>query len=247
MNPTYLDPSNRLHGAPAEALECPHCGADDTLTPAATPDFRALQQLAPAATGIVFHCTDCNTPVFYKFRVDSIEPGRVSFGHPPELVDSADERFSFRYLPDRVATCFRDALGCYHHALLHAFGAMCRLTAQAVINDLGEAEQRRMTAQVEEIAELANLDEESYQLIVAVLLDPESGLPLAPGVDRRLAGILLECMKDILQQAYVRRRRLSKVLKMRQFFADTRAARAMSDESLMNVSTLRMRRPTGTE
>ena len=245
MNPTYLDPSNRLHGAPAASLECPHCGAEATLTPMATPDFRALQQIKPKVAGMVFHCSACNSPVFYRFRIDTIEQGKIGFAAGPEAVQTHDERFSFRYLPERVAAYFRDALGCYHHDLLHAFAAMSRLTIQALVDDLGEAEQRRITLQVEEIAELANLDEESFQLIKALLLDRAGGLPIEPGIDRRTAGILLECMKDILQQSYIRRRRLKKVLQMRQFFADTRASAGMSDESLMNVSTLRMRRPTG--
>lgn len=247
MNPTYLDPSNRLHGVAAVSLECPHCSAEAGVTAVATPDFRALQQLKPAAAGMAFQCAACGSPVFYKFMIDTIKPDRISFAAEPEAVETHDERFSLRYLPDRVATYFRDALGCYHHDLLYAFGAMCRLTLQAVIDDLGEAEQRRIDAQIEEIAELANLDEESYQLIKNLLVDGSSGLPIAPGIDRRIAGILLECMKDILQQSYIRRRRLRKVLQMRQFFADTRTGKGMSDQSLMNVSTLRMRQPTTAE
>ncbi|MEE4185005.1 MAG: hypothetical protein V2J12_04490 [Gammaproteobacteria bacterium] len=247
MNPTYLDPSNRLHGAPAAQLECPHCSAEAPLLPVATPDFRALQQARPQTTGMVFQCTSCQSPVFYKFRISAIEPARITFDPKPRPVETQDDRFSLRYLPERVATYFRDALGCYHHDLLYAFGAMCRLTTQAVIEDLGETEQSRIAAQVEEIAQLANLDEDSYQLIRTLLFDVSSGLPIAPGIDRRLAGILLECMKDLLQQAYIRRRRLRKVLQMRQFFADTRATPGMSDESLINVSTLSMRRSTGTE
>jgi len=247
MNPTYLDPSNRLHGVPAAELECPHCNADTRLIPIATPDFRALQKSRPATTGMVFQCPACESPVFYKFRISEIEPARISFAAEPRAVETHDDRFSLRYLPERVATYFRDALGCYHHDLLYAFGAMCRLTVQAVIDDLGESEQPRIAAQVEEIAQLANLDEESFQLIRNLLFDVSSGLPIAPGIDRRLAGILLECMKDLLQQAYIRRRRLRKVLQMRQFFADTRAAPGMSDDSLINVSTLDLRRSTVTE
>ena len=38
-------------------------------------------------------------------------------------------------------------------------------------------------------------------------------------LDRGTAAILLEVMKDLLHQTYIRHGRLSKALKMRQFFA----------------------------
>lgn len=243
----YLDPSNRMHDIAVRAMACPHCRETASMSPISMPDFRALQKARPSIAGMAFMCSACSQPVFYRFRIQQIDNHRIGFADKAQEVEKPDERFSFRYLPERVAAYFRDALACYHHGLMLAFAAMCRATAQAVIDDLGDREKLRLHAQVDEIAELANLDEESFQLVRGILFDSASGLPLAPELDRRIAGILLETMKDMLQQTYIRRRRLRRVLQMRQFFAETRRGDGMSDESLLNVSALAERRPTGTE
>jgi hypothetical protein len=243
----YLDPSNRMHDVAVNAMECPHCRETASMLPTATPDFRTLQKTRPEMAGMAFQCDACNKPVFYRFRVQKIDSHEVVFQPQPLEVEKPDERFSFRYLPERVAGYFRDALGCYHHGLILAFAAMCRHTTQAIIDDLGQAEKQRLYAQLDEIAELANLDEESFQLLRSILFDGDTGIPISPDLDRRVAGILLETMKDMLQQAYIRRRRLRRVLQMRQYFADTRSGDGMSDESLLNVSDIKDRRPTGTD
>ena len=97
---------------------------------------------------------------------------------------------------------------------------MCRLTIQAIISQHGDSMQLKLYDQVDDIASLAELDDESMTIVQDVLFDtkPES-IYQAGELDRSKTAILFEVMKDLLHQAYIRRGRLSKALRMRQFFA----------------------------
>ena len=159
--------------------------------------------------------------------------------------DKQTENFHFGYLPAPVAAYFQDALGCYRHGLPHAFVAMCRLTIQAVFADLGESARLKIFDQVEEIADLANVDNHVHRQIRDILFDTDSAsLYQADGLSRETTAVLLETMKDILQQTYIRRALLRQKLKMRRFFA------TQSDEILDAETTdpkvSQFKRPTGT-
>ena len=59
-----------------------------------------------------------------------------------------------------------------------------------------------------------------YRDIRNILFDTEpTSLYHPQGISRETAAVLLETMKDILQQAYVRRAVLREKLRMRRFFA----------------------------
>jgi hypothetical protein len=134
--------------------------------------------------------------------------------------DKQADNFPYKHLPATVATYFRDALACYRNGQQHGFAALCRLTAQAVFEDLGEQAKFGIYDQVEEVAQLANIDDQMYRDIRNILFDTESTSLYHPdGVDRETAAVLLETMKDILQQAYIRRALLREKLRMRRFFA----------------------------
>ena len=134
---------------------------------------------------------------------------------------SETERYPFSYLPPQVAAYFRDALGCYRNNLLLAFAAMCRMTAQALFEDLGEGAKLKIFDQVEEIAGLAGIDDRDGRIIRNILFDTDAqSLYLPQGLEKTTAAILLETMKDVLHQAYIRRAVLRQRLEMRKFFAD---------------------------
>jgi hypothetical protein len=132
--------------------------------------------------------------------------------------DSDKTEFSFEYLPASVAGLFRDALGCYRHGLLQAFAATCRLAAHATFSDLGEASKLEIYDQVEEIAQLANIDDQVYRNMRNILFDTDSE-SVPEELDRETAAVLLETMKEVLYQSYIRRGVLRKKIRMRCFFA----------------------------
>ncbi|MDJ0929418.1 MAG: hypothetical protein QNJ73_17400 [Gammaproteobacteria bacterium] len=202
----------------ASTLECPHCNTVAHMTLVAAPDFATLQAHRPAETGIVLRCDACAAPVFLRYRINTWQPERIEFHPWAQEVERPREQFAFTYLPAAVAAPFREALGCYTHGLLGAFAAMCRLTAQAMFRDLGEAGRLRLFDQLDEVRELSGVDDRSFEIARRIIFDAgTTSLPPAPG--RADAAVLLEAMKDLLYQNYVRGGRLRKALRMRRFFA----------------------------
>ena len=214
----YLDTSNCFHQDGAiRTMECPHCNTVAHMTLVAAPDFRTLHELHPAETGIVLRCDACEAPVFLRYRIKAWRPDRIEFHAWPQEVERPREQFSFSYLPETVATAFREALGCYSYGLFGAFAAMCRLTARAVLADQGDARRLKLYDLVEEVRELAELDEAHFSPVREIIFgDRDEHLP---GLDRATAAVLLETMKDLLHQCYVRGGRLKKALRMRKLFA----------------------------
>jgi len=220
LNPT-LDPASHFDpGQAAASLECPQCRVYAHMSPSATPDFQTIRTMQPEYAGVVFQCDACHAPVFMKYRVKRVLPHRVDFFPVPLEVERPREKFSFNYLPEPVAEFFRDALGCYRHGLLHGFTSMCRQTAIAMQETLDKDERLRLLDQMDDIRRMADLDEDIFSRMRDVLFgDGSPGMGPLPQLDRRMAAVMLETLKDLLYESYVRRARFRQALEMRQFFA----------------------------
>ena len=222
----YLDANNVLQrDAAASVLRCPHCEAAGAMRVSAAPGFDELQRNRPGRIGVVLDCGACREPVFLRYRVRRYLSDRVELDPAAEELERAAEQFAWQYLPATVAAPFRDALGCYASNLLLAFAAMCRQTARAVFAERGERERLRLFDEVSEIRELAGVDEAAFDAVRRVIFDTDldrGGRP--PDIDRAEAALLLETMKDLLYQHYVRGARLRRNLALRQFFAAADAA-----------------------
>jgi hypothetical protein len=220
MTPAFLDSQNRLHRESTTA-ECPHCGATAHLSLLACPPFARVRAERPARVGIVLQCDSCHTPLFFRYRVRAWHEDRVEFHPHPEEVERAPERFSYAHLPDKVAAAFREALSCHTAGLLHAFAAMCRATTQAMLEDLGERSRLMIFDQVAEVRAMADIDEGTFNAIRRVLFEgePAHGAPVPP-LNRLQAALLVETMKDLLYQTYVRRAKFQQALRLRQFPID---------------------------
>jgi hypothetical protein len=219
MASVFLDRQDQLHRESTSA-ECPHCGAIAHQTVVACPRFARLQADRPAQVGIVLQCDACRMPLFLRYRVKAWHDDRVEFHAAAHEVERPGERFTYTHLPEAVATCFREALACYSAGLLQAFAVMCRLTTQAVLADLGERSRLRIFDQVAEVRMLAGIDDATFGAIRRVLFEGDAtGLPPQP-LTRLQAAVLVETMKDLLYQSYVRRAKLLQALHMRRFFAE---------------------------
>ena len=153
------------------------------------------------------------------------------------------ESFQLNYLPATVATSFGEALACSRRGLIHAYASMCRQTMQAVFADLGEDDSFKLYAQVDEIADLANIDDQMRRAIRNILFDTDGiNISHPQGIDRETSVVLLETMKDVLHQAYIRRALLRQKLKMRRFFA-TQTADYPDEGPDANISPFK--RPSG--
>ena len=203
-------------------LECPHCGATAPMTVTAFPAFSKLKSERPAQVGVVLQCSACKAPVFLRYRTRAWREDRVELNPLPQAVEHPPERFGLSYLPPTVAARFREALACFSSGLWQAFAAMCRQTARATFEDVGETGRLRIFDLVAEVQELGAIDDATFSAVRRIIFDPDAGKQ-EPEYDRRQAAVLLETMKDLLTQTYVRRAKLRQALKVRRFFANQAA------------------------
>jgi hypothetical protein len=98
---------------------------------------------------------------------------------------------------------------------------MCRRTAQAMIHDLGENGRMRIFNQLAEAREMAEIDAETFGVVKKLLFGSDADAwPSMPEIGAYEAGVLLELVKDMLYQAYVRKGKLQQAMMVRRFFAE---------------------------
>lgn len=219
----HIDTASRLNNDQERtlALTCPHCQVMSHLTLSAVPSFEDLQAHRPKNIGAVFRCDACNEPVFLRFAVRIYGANRIELSPQFVEVERAREKFAFTHLPEEVELLFREALACFTAGTFNAFASMCRRAAQGAFADLGEAGRLRLFDELHTIREMAELEPETFTKVKAVIFggagDPRPNPPL---LDSYEAGIVLEAMKDLLYEAYVRKGKLQQAMMVRRFFVE---------------------------
>jgi hypothetical protein len=222
----YIDSGDRLHHEQAAtlALTCPHCLVVSHVTAQSVPRFSELTAVRPKQIGIVYRCDACNSPIFLRFNVRNYTPARIELSAQFTEIERPQEKFSYTYLPEPIEVLFRETLGCYSHGALNAFVSMCRRTMQAVFFNAGESGRLRVFDELNDVRDMAEIDADSFALIKRVVFgtdaDPSPGLPL---LDDDQCGLLLEVMKDLLYQTYVRKGHLQQAMVVRRFFSEERS------------------------
>ena len=199
------------------SLDCPYCDVRAHLTPQSIPAFDSLITSKPRHVGMVYQCSACHAPIFLRFAVKEYTEDRIELYQNFVELERRKEKFSFSYLPKAVEGLFREALACYSEGHLNAFASMCRRTATATFEKLGEGGKMAAFNEVITARRLADIDDRSFQPIRQVLFDGPDETTL-PQLTRSEAGILLEITKDLLYQIFVRRSKLARALKVRRFF-----------------------------
>lgn len=198
-------------------LECPYCGMFAHMSPQSVPDAASLLRDKPKHVGLVYKCDACDAPVFLRFAVREYQDDRVELNRNFVELERPKERFAFSYLPKHTEVLFREALSCYSNNNFNAFASMCRRASISAFDALGEGGKLRAFEEVMVAQDIAGIDDDSFAPIKAVLFGagPHEDLPL---LDRATAGILLEVMKDMFYQCFVRHGKLSRAIKVRRFF-----------------------------
>jgi hypothetical protein len=189
------------------------------MSPQAVPEVDALLHDQPKQIGLVFQCDACKAPVFLRFAVRNYTENRVELYRNFVELERPKERFSFSYLPKHTEVLFREALACYSSNSFNAFASMCRRSAESAFEALGEGGKLHAFDEVMTAQDIAGIDDDTFAPIKLVLFDTseEQDLPL---LNRAQAGILLEVMKDMFYQCFVRRGKLSRAIKVRRFFVE---------------------------
>jgi hypothetical protein len=221
----YITPQDELHVEyQGIALACPHCQTLTHLTAVAVPKFEELSRRKPKNIGIVFRCDTCGEPVFLRFAAKAYTALRVELGANYAEIERARENFPLTYLPDEAEGLFKEALSCYANSCFNAFGAMCRRTVQSLFRELGERGKLEMFDTLQETRALAELDDDTFSVLRTVLFGTDSDpWPNHPNLNSERAGILLEVMRDLLYQTFVRKARLIQAVTFRRFVAPNHA------------------------
>ncbi len=207
----------RQSNADQFALDCPYCDVRAHLRPQSVPTYEHLMAARPKHVGMVYQCSACQAPVFLRLAVKRYGEDQVELYQNFVELERRREKFSLSYLPKPTDNYFREALACYSEGHLHAFTSMCRRTASSAFEALGEGGKMTAFNEVNAARELAGIDPHSFNPIRQALFDGPDEHTL-PSLTRSEAGILLELTKDLLYQVFVRRAKLSRALKVRQFF-----------------------------
>jgi len=200
-------------------LECPYCSVYSHMSPQSIPDAARVIETRPKHVGLVYQCDACRAPVFLRFATKSFTESRVELYRNFVELERPKERFAFSYLPRQTETLFREALSCYSGNNFNAFASMCRRSASSAYAAMGEGGKLRAFEEVMIAQDIAGIDDDSFAPIKSVLFDAgeEEELPL---LNRVQAGILLEVLKDMFYQCFVRRGKLTRALKVRRFFVE---------------------------
>ncbi len=198
-------------------LECPYCGVYAHMSPQSVPDPTKLIETQPKHVGLVYQCDSCRAPVFLRFGTKSFGDDSVELYRNFVELERPKERFAFSYLPRHTEILFREALSCYSHNNFNAFASMCRRAASSAFDALGEGGKLRAFEEVMIAQDIAGIDDDAFAPIKVILFDAgeEEEMPL---LNRVQAGILLEVLKDMFYQCFVRRGKLTRALKVRRFF-----------------------------
>jgi len=213
----YVNKDNGFEQAETVTRECPHCGAHAQLLPVATPSFEALNTYRPRHVGLGFRCAACGEPRYARVAVRSFTPERVELSSNLVEVERVPERFQYGYLPPSVETVFREALQCYAVGCHNAFASMCRRTIQAALADMGENAKMRWYELFKDVVRIGSLDDPTAGTLETILFGGAGSIPELPPDQ---AAVLIETIKDMVYQGYVRTAKLRAAMKMRRYFAE---------------------------
>lgn len=218
----YVNKNNEFEQAESIARECPHCGAHAQLLPIGIPSYEALVEARPRHVGIACRCAACNEPRFVRAAVRAFEPERVELSSNLVEIERVRERFQYGYLPADIERLLRESLECYTAGCYIAFASMCRRTVRAALARLDGSAKRRWQELAREVLQIGAIDAAASQTIEDVLFGEQGE---APEIGAEESAVLIEVIKDLFYQSYVRTAKLQAAMKMRRYFAAENAAK----------------------
>jgi hypothetical protein len=189
------------------------------MTPQSIPDVPTVLLRQPKHVGVVYQCDACQAPIFLRFGVKKFGEDEIELNRNFLELERPKERFPFSYLPKPTEMLFREALSCYSNNNFNAFASMCRRAAASSFEEMGSSGKLRAFDEVMMAQDIAEIDDDTFAPIKRVLFETlqEEDLPL---LNRAQAGVLLEVVKDMFYQCFVRRGKLSRAIKVRRFFVE---------------------------
>ena len=212
----YVNKNNGFQLTEPITRECPHCGTHSQLLALATPAFEVLAQTRPKHAGLLFRCAACNEPRFLRAAIRAISAERIELAPNLVEVERPRERFQYNYLPDTVEQLLRETLDCYSLGAHNAFATMCRRTTRTALRTMDSGAKDRWQDTLLDVLRVCEVDAVTASTVETVLL-ADDGEP--PEITPDEAAVLVEVLKDLFYQSYVRTAKLRAAMKMRRFFA----------------------------
>lgn len=204
--------TNHIH------LNALHCNTTTGITLISFPHYKYLERFRPRRVGMVYKCDACSEPIFLKFEIDSYDFGnyRVQINERFQVIENPKEDFEFEHIPEEIRKEFIEALDCYSIGAFNAFASMCRRTIQSSATEIGAKGKDKVQKQIQEMKEMADIDEETIEILKQIILDGHDGAhPHLPALSRERAEILLELIKDVMYQIFVRKSKLKQAAELR--------------------------------
>jgi hypothetical protein len=187
----------------------------------------------PKRVGLAFRCAACNEPRFARATVRRYDSDRVELSPNLVEVERRRERFPYDYLPKPLARLLREALECYAADCHMAFALMCRRSVHASWQDLGRQARLRWHELFQDAVRAGDLDPATTRQLETVLFGLDEAIP---EIDAIHSAVLIEIVKDLFYQCYVRGAKLRAALRMRRYFAG--GASPLEYESRPEESTI---------
>lgn len=199
-------------------LQCPHCNTYTNVTLLSIPDYSSLLRFRPKRVGMGYMCNSCKEPIFLKFEIERYELGSffIQINKSPTQVEFPKINFEFEFIPEPVKNDFIEALSCYSIGALNGFASMCRRTIQSSASEIGAKGKDKVQKQIIEMKELANIDDETFDIIKQIIIDGHDGAhPHLPSLTKERADIMCELIQDVIYQLYVRKGKLKTASELR--------------------------------
>jgi hypothetical protein len=211
----YVKNNNDFEQTEPIVRECPHCGVHAPMVPIATPGFAALKETRPHHTGVAFRCAACNEPRFARAAVRSFGDDRIILSANLVEVERPKEHFQYNYMPKETGRLLREAFGCYAADLTLAFAVLCRHTIASAMRAEPTVSEATFEHLFEDTCRLAEIDHDTRQVLHSALFMNSA----TPAIDADQAAMLIEIVKDMFHQRFVRTSKLRRAIQMRRFFA----------------------------
>ena len=213
----YVNNNNGFELTEPITRMCPHCGTHAQLLAVANPSYEVLAQTRPKHAGLLFRCAACNEPRFLRAAVRAVAPDRVELAPNVVEVERTRERFQYGYLPDTIEQLLRETLDCYSLGALNAFATMCRRTTRTALRTVGATGKTRWQDALLEMLRVCEVDAVTTGTVDAVLFGDDTD---PPAITPDEAAVLVEAIKDLFYQSFVRSAKLRAAMTMRRFFAE---------------------------
>ena len=198
------------------SILCPNCGCQVGINAISIPTYSLITKYQLKHIGIAYCCEVCKKPVFIKFEGTQVQDGYYIDENSYKVIGNVEIPYDYSYLPESVAEDFKEALTCFSNSCYNAFGAMCRRCVQSISTELGAKGKDKVQKQLEELKHIVPIDDNTYEILEQTIIAGHDGAhPHLPKLSPERAKILLELIKDVLYQLFVRKAKIQETTELR--------------------------------